>query len=166
MKKLFFTAFLLTLFFVDGNAQRKKDFNDSWDGNFDIMYMPEVKTIPNIVALKVTGVGKTREEATWKSKRNASAAVLFRGVPGSSVSSPLLGREVNKIHDEQLTFFNEFFAIKGEFNRFVNMPAEVAPQDIIKIKSIGYEVSAACQVNYAELRKYMEDKGFSKKFGL
>lgn len=166
MKRTLFTAFLFLLFSIESNAQRKKDFNDSWDGNFDIEYIREAKATQNIVPLKVSAVGKTREEATWRSKRNAVAAIMFRGVSGSAVTSPLLGRDVNKIHDEHKAFFDDFFSIKGDFNRFVNMPAEVAPQDIIKIKKIGFEVSAICEVNYSELRKYLEDKVIIKKFGI
>ncbi len=166
MKKNIFLFFITLFIFSECQAQRKKDYNDSWDGNFDIVFMPEVKTIPNVVTLKATAIGKTREEATGKSKRNAVAAILFKGVPGSAVSSPLLGSEVNYLHDKYKSFFDEFFAPKGDFNRFVNLPGSVDPQDIIAIKKIGFEVAAACQVNYLELRYYMEEKGIIKKLGL
>ncbi len=157
---------IFLLLFTEVTAQRKKDFNASWDGSYDIVNIPEVKNTPDIITLKATGIGKTREEATGRSKRNAVAAVLFKGVPGSAVSSPLLGDEVNNLLANYKPFFDEFFAPKGDFNRFVNMPGDVDPKDIIAIKKIGYEVAATCQVNYNELRKYLEDKKMIRKFGL
>lgn len=167
MKKNIFLFFIALFIFSESYAQRKKDFNDSWDGNFDIVFMNGIKVVPNIIPLKASAIGKTREEATGKSKRNAVAAVLLRGVPGSAVSSPLLGKDVYGLIEKYRQFFDEFFAPKGDFNKFVNSPGEVAPEDIFFInKKVGYEVSAACQVNYLELRRYMEDKGIIKAFGL
>lgn len=166
MKNILFIVSLCLFLVSEVNAQRKKDFNDSWDGNYDVVNIPEVKNMPNIVTLKATGIGKTREEAAGRSKRNAVAAILFKGVPGSAVNSPLLGGEVNNLLSNYRPFFDEFFAPKGDFNRFVNMPGDVDPKDIIAIKKIGYEVAATCQVNYAELRKYLEDKKMIRTFGL
>jgi hypothetical protein len=98
-----------------------------------------------------------------QAKKNAVHGVIFKGfagkpgVPGQkALASP-------SVEQEKEDFFKEFFADKGNYNRFVNESGDgtVAAEDRLKVGK-KYKIGVVVSVNVADLRKELENAGVIK----
>ena len=134
------------------------------------------------VLMKVYSYGYTVDNAIQRAKMDAVHAVLFKGVPGSNVSRPMVkkGRSAHK------DYFDNFFGlykVKGskrkmidplDINEIFNAPykqyvqisndGSVDPSDRLRIGN-KYKVGVVVSVNQRELRKKMETDHIIRSLG-
>jgi hypothetical protein len=113
-----------------------------------------------VVAMKATARNSSKEKALELAKKYAVAAVLFKGIPNSSVQKPLLS---SNISDQTKAHFTKFFN-EGVYLRFVQR-AIVDYNHTYKIKG-GYEVNADVAVQYELLKEYLKENNLKTKFGI
>lgn len=119
---------------------------------------------------RIWSFDKTVEAAVSKAKRDAVAACLFYGLPGSGNTNQTPA--ICKASDEETyeKFFQEFFEYPqkdgsgGAYLRFVNRTTDEAPSGKQRIQMKGgYKIAIDVQVMYNNLRSYMEEQGIAKK---
>ena len=163
MKKTFLIAVLLYTALLT-NAQTRRDLKAMYHSQ----YSYEVSCLgvgqDGTKAIKVWGYGKNAEVAAFNAKRDAVAAVIFRGVPGGNGAAPspaLVGMDG---YEKNPDFFDEFFKAGGMYLSFINLTNDGVPsgEDRIKMDK-GYKVAISASVNYEGLRKYLEEKGIAKR---
>lgn len=164
MKRIFFAIALFSVTFLTISAQSRRDLKAMYHSN----YSYEISCLgvgqDGTKAVKVWGYGKNAEVAAFNAKKDAVAAVIFRGVPGGNGAAPspaLVGMDGYEKNPE---FFDEFFKAGGMYLSFINLTNDGVPsgEDRIKMDK-GYKVAVCASVNYEGLRKYLEEKGIAKR---
>jgi hypothetical protein len=112
--------------------------------------------------VKANGFGKNPKDAQNEAIRNALSAVLFQGVPGSSVKRPLINQPGAR--QEYSEFFDPFFADNGKYLDYAVVMSSLST-DRIKVKS-GVQRAIQLKVNYLQLQKMLEQQSIIKKFGI
>lgn len=151
--------FLLVLVVLSGCNSVK--FDESVFGNYLVSSTRDItKSESGVVPIKVIVRHSSKEKAVELAKKHAVAAVLFKGIPNSSVQKPLLS---SKLDDQAKEKFSKFFE-DGTHLRFIQR-AEIDYNDTYKIKG-GYEVSTDIAVQYDLLKQYLVENGLKTKFGI
>ncbi|MDY0174059.1 MAG: hypothetical protein RBR62_02580 [Bacteroidales bacterium] len=156
-------AFLVGLTATPATAQRKKKQKEDFTvGNYEVQF---VRTgLEGTTLFKIFSYGKNYETALENAKPDAVKAVIFKGIPGSDSSRPMV-REYD-LSASQRQFFEEFFSNKYYLN-FVTISGDgsVDPQDVIRIKRNEYKVGVVVSVHKNDLRKYLEQAGLVRGLG-
>jgi len=164
MKNTNLILLLILGFSLISNAQSKKERKAIYDSQYNYEIQSLGVGQDGTKLLKIWGYGKKPDDAVYEAKRNAVAAVIFRGIPAGNGAAttpsilPIDGYEKN------MEFFDDFFKAGGMYLSFVNSTTDGMPggSDRIKMKK-GYKVALSASVNYNALRKYLEEKGLAKK---
>lgn len=110
--------------------------------------------------LSSTGSSKKATEAITNAEKNAFKVVLFKGLPGTDLSIPLVENQA-AAEVEHKAYFDRFFNENGYtafiMNRNTSFPTN-------KIKG-GYETSVIVKINLQALRKDLEQNKVIRKFG-
>lgn len=142
------------------NKDRRKSFK-SWD-NYEIV--TEKVGTAGTKFVKVWGFGKNVDAAVMQAKKNAVHACLFRGLPASSsaMATPPICPSPGSF-ENNLEFFEEFFAPGGAYLSYVNVTTDGMPagQDRLKVKK-GWKVGVYVQVMYDNLKARMQSEGLAK----
>ena len=169
---LMFTGMLcLSLFQLEAQSARKVN-----KGLYKSAASYEVQVLgvgqDGTKVFRIWAYDKTVEAAINKAKRDAVAACLFSGLPGSGHTNQTPA--ICKLSDEETheAFFQEFFAYPdkkgngGAYLRFVNRTTDEPPSGKYRVQMKGgYKIAIDVQVMYNNLRSYMEEKGIVKKLG-
>lgn len=158
---------LITLLLLTGlstTAQSKKELKAMYNSQYSYELICLGVGQDGTKAIKVWSYGKTAEIAAFNAKRDAVAAVIFKGVPGGNGAAPtppilgIDGYEKNEI------FFDEFFKGGGMYLSFVNLTNDGVPsgEDRIRMDK-GFKVAIYASVNFDALRKYLEEKGLVRR---
>lgn len=164
MKKLILLMFLAAGINLMVTGQSRKERKAMYDSkyNYEIESLGVGQDGTKLV--KIWGYGKKPDDAVFEAKRNAVAAVVFRGIPGGNGAAPtpaILGVDG---YEKNMDFFDDFFKEGGMYLSFVNSTTDGMPGGSDRIKmSKGYKVGLSASVNYNALRKYLEEKGIAKK---
>ncbi|MBU2650750.1 MAG: hypothetical protein KKA81_07435 [Bacteroidetes bacterium] len=164
MKKIIILTFLALGLpaFMSGQSRKERK------AMYDSKYNYEVQSLgvgqDGTKLLKIWGYGKKPDDALFEAKKNAVAAVIFKGIPagnGAAQTPAILGVDG---YEKNMDFFDEFFKAGGMYLSFVNSTTDGIPggSDRIKMKK-GYKVGLSASVNYNALRKYLEEQGIAKK---
>ncbi len=153
---------IVTCFSV--SAQTRKDIKSMYHS----AYSYEVSCLgvgqDGTKAIKVWGYGKNADVAAFNAKRDAVAAVIFRGVPGGNGAAPTPAILSIDGYEKNAVFFDEFFKAGGMYLNFINLSTDGVPSGEDRIKmSKGYKVAICASVNYNGLRAFLEEKGIAKK---
>lgn len=114
------------------------------------------------VYLRANGFGKNPLVAKEEAVRNAISALLFSGVPSTSVKRPLINQPGARQSFQE--FFDPFFATGGPYLDYAVVMSEVV-KDRIRVKS-GVQQAVILKVNYTGLQRMLESQGIIKKFGI
>lgn len=164
MKKIVLITILLfscaAILSAQSRKERKAMYNSQY--NYEIQSLGVGQDGTKLV--KIWGYAKKPHDAVYEAKRNAVAAVIFRGIPagnGAAETPPIVGIDGYEKNED---FFDDFFKAGGMYLSFVNSTTDGMPSgsDRIKMKK-GYKVALSASVNYDALRKYLEEKGIAKK---
>lgn len=146
------------------NAQTRKDLKAIYNSQYSYELMCLGVGQDGTKAIKVWGYGKTAEKAAFNAKKDAVAAVIFKGVPGGNGAAPtppILGPDGYEKHE---AFFDNFFNAGGMYLSFINITNDGAPSGTDRIKmNKGFKVAIYASVNFDSLRKYLEEQGIAKK---
>jgi hypothetical protein len=168
--KIINLLFSLTLFFGCGGSKAGYEGNgetsalirgNDLSANKEVIANANVRFEPGVVYLKSTGFGKRQEDAVEQAKMNAVDAILFKGVPGSSVASPIVDREASQKHQ---SFFKKFMEPGGEYVRYI-INSNYDPAERVSVKG-GVRIGLELEINYAQLQKRLEDADIIKPFGI
>lgn len=114
------------------------------------------------VYLRANGFGKKANDAEQEAIRNAVSAVLFQGVPSTSLKRPLINQPGARQAFRE--FFDPFFADEGPYLDYAVVMSE-SMKDRVKIKR-GIQRSIMLKVNYTQLQRMLEQQGIIKRFGI
>lgn len=117
----------------------------------------------NTVTLRSSGFGKQKIESLDAAEKYALETILFRGVPGSQYSSPLVGTNEGQVRQANKCYFKEFFE-NGRHKSFIVSSIPVSDYSWTKYRT--WTISADITVNVASLRKDLEENGVIRRFGL
>lgn len=146
-------AVLIACFSAKGIAQKKGEFTI---GNIEVQF---IRTgVEGTVLFKVFSYGKNYDKALENAKPNAVKAVIFKGIPGSDISIPLVNEY--ELSTSQRQFFEDFFK-SGNYLNYVSISGDgsVDPSDVLKVKRGQYKVGVVVSVQKTTLRKYLEELG-------
>ena len=164
MKNTLFIVVLALLTTTVLNGQSRKERKAMYDSkfNYEIQCLGVGQDGTKLV--KIWGYGKKADDALYEAKRNAVAAVIFRGVPGGGGAAPTPSILPIDGYEKNMDFFDDFFKAGGMYLSFVNSTTDGMPGGADRIKmDKGYKVALSASVNYDQLRKYLEEKGIAKK---
>jgi hypothetical protein len=164
MKNTLIILFLAFLTITAADAQSRKERKAMYDSqfNYEIQCLGVGQDGTKLV--KIWGYGKKADDALYEAKRNAVAAVIFRGVPGGNGAAPTPSILPIDGYEKNMDFFDDFFKAGGMYLSFVNSTTDGMPGGADRIKmDKGYKVALSASVNYNQLRKYLEEKGIAKK---
>jgi len=155
---------LLILTCIVSNAQKRSERRAMYNSQFNY----EVSCLgvgqDGTKAIKVWGYANKADDAAFEAKRNAVAAVIFRGVPGGNGAAPTPAILAIDGYEKNADFFDEFFKAGGMYLSFINLTTDGVPSGEDRIKmSHGFKVAISASVNYDGLRKYLEEKGIAKR---
>jgi hypothetical protein len=146
------------------NGQSRKDLKAIYHSQYSYEVMCLGVGQDGTKAIKVWSYGKTAEIAAHNAKRDAVAAVIFKGVPGGNGAAPtppILGVDG---YEKNQTFFDEFFKAGGMYLGFINLTADGVPSGADRIKTDkGFKVAIYASVNFDALRKYLEEQGIARR---
>ncbi|GAB4051828.1 hypothetical protein [Spirosoma litoris] len=156
------TVFLVSLVFVFGQCSTTAKFPEGIDGKFEVrdnnkhcLHTGALDT--GVQCLRVYANHNTRDKAFGLAKKYAVAAVMMRGISGSSVEKPLLTQQ----EQEKCAGFVQQFFDSGDYLKYIDQ-AEVEPNEVYKIQG-GYRVAIDARVNYQRLGKYLTENGCKRK---
>ncbi|TRX46487.1 hypothetical protein FNH22_30735 [Fulvivirga sp. M361] len=172
MKNVFITLITLLPLVFSGVSYAQKNKISSL--SYEVKAIPGKSGVKGTVLFKVFSYGKNASEAIERGKRDAVHAVIFRGIPASNYSRPLID-DPDLMFDEA-KYFKSFFGVKDlnswqrekkaapSYLNYVSYMDHVTinPEDITdlgKTKKIGVPV----QVNVELLRSKLAKDGFIKK---
>jgi hypothetical protein len=146
------------------DAQSRKERKAMYDSNYNY----EIESLgvgqDGTKLVKIWGYGKKADDAVFEAKKNAVAAVIFRGIPGGRGAAATPAILSVDGYEKNMDFFDDFFKAGGMYLSFVNSTTDGMPGGSDRIKmSKGYKVALSASVAYDQLRKYLEEKGIAKK---
>lgn len=128
----------------------------------EVVAVTTAKSESGYVYLRATGFGKNTKESQNEAIRNALSAVMFKGIPNSSVKRPLVNQPgARQLHRD---FFDGFFADNGQYLDYVVVLSTLSPERI-RVKS-GVQKTIQLKLQYGMLQKMLEQQGIIKKFGI
>lgn len=146
------------------NKVRKMEYNSKY--NYEVATV--AVGVDGTKLVKVWGYGPTVEEAIRHAKELGVACAIFRGFPpaggGAAGPTPAIVTDDQVVAKNQ-EYFDNFFAIGGQYLQYVNMSTDGAPsgEDRIKVNKKTYKVGVVLSIAFDELRKEMEKQGIARR---
>ena len=112
------------------------------------------------ILVSSAGYGSSRSESINSSELNAFNSIIFKGVPGSQYSLPLVEDE-KKAKSEHSEFFNTFFT-NGGYKAFL---METTPITEFNYHKGLANIKCLIKINVASLRREFETNNIIRKFG-
>ena len=120
------------------------------------------KSTNGVLYVKSFVLCSKRNDVYKTAKSNALEKVLFTGIPGSSVSYPMISKlDTRSRHPK---YFDDLLMDEIRMNQFVEATS-YNPQDFVKKGDLFY-VGVKCMVKYKALRRDLEQNGIIEKFGI
>ncbi len=143
----------------------KKANEDTMEWRYDIEGMG-TGTVGKFL-VKVWCFSKKPNVAALQAYKNAVHGVIFKGVPAKGRTpgkKPLV--ESISVEKKYADFFKKFFADGGEYMQYAMSASHgiIGEGDVMKIGK-EYKVGVLVEVNYASLKKALEEVGIVKKLG-
>lgn len=145
--KRFILSILLTLFCIHIHAQ----------------YNCVVKSSDReTVTFRVVGYGSNTKKATRDAEISAIKTICFIGADGTTYAIPLVSSGESKAVSDNSVFFNSFYS--EQYRIFIESSIAVSDlgKDASKRKCQTFDV----KIRAEKLRKYLEQNGVIRKFGL
>lgn len=114
------------------------------------------------ITIRSTGFGKTADEAINSAERYAIELLLFRGLPGSQQTTPLVGIDETTAKSRYKQYFEELL-VDGRHKTFVLSSIPVS--DFAKHDYAQRNITMDIRINLTALRSDLETHGIIRKFG-
>ena len=156
MKKVLL-AILAVMIFLPAFANKKTD-KETLVWRYEVQDLGKVAKDGKSDIFKIWTYAKKDNKALDQAGKNAVHAVIFKQIGYKPALAGTSNLEVEKADE-----LKEFFKDGGEYRRFVQFVnnGAVAAADKIKLKN-EWKIGVTVQVNRADLRKYLEEKGWLK----
>ncbi len=125
----------------------------------DVTYKSYNNQIMNVESI---GYGSKESDALENAKKNAIDVILFRGVPNSSLNTPLVGTTESVAKQKHESYFEEFYKNR-RYSSFITQAISQTPFKKLENGSKG--LKATVKVNIQALRTDLENNGVIRKFG-
>lgn len=114
------------------------------------------------VTFRVVGYGSNTKKATVDAEISAIKTICYIGADGTTYSTPMIYVGENKAVDDNPEFFNSFYS--EYYRNFIESSIAVSnlSKDGSKRKCQTFDV----KIRAEKLRKYLEQNGIIRKFGL
>jgi len=161
-KKIGFVAFLLFAYITLSKNLFAQSKTAMAIYNGQVAHAATSQVNDGQVTVNATGFSKSIADAKLNALQSAFYNVLFRGIPGSQYSAPLITDEASKINDPAVQELLD----KG-FNSFVTNSVIVEEdKKTRKVDGVkGYQCTLQITINVEGLRKHLEQKNVIRKFG-
>jgi hypothetical protein len=116
-----------------------------------------------IIVLDASGYGKKKQVAFEDATIKAFKVLLKSGIPGSSQYLPLLGGNANQVYQGRRAYFDQFFAGKTYLQFLVDQRRGDFRR---RARKTDPNVKVRLAINIPALRRYLEEAGVLRKFGL
>lgn len=114
------------------------------------------------LTLRSTGYGDTRREAVDAAERHAVEQVLFRGLPGSQQTGPLVAIDEDAARRNNSRYF-EILLDQGRYRTFILSSVPVS--DYGRAGRTQRNITMEVCINLLALRSDLEAQGVIRKFG-
>lgn len=111
------------------------------------------------ITLNSIAYASNKSDAIFYAEKNAFENLFFKGIPGSQQNVPMIPNEGKSVAENQ-SFFNNFFN-NGEYRKFVSESVIIDENK----NSSGIYISQELVIDVKALRKYLENKNVTRKFG-
>ncbi len=176
LKPILFAALLVGSSFAYLSCRRPPE---STSLNYEVKAMEQGKQ--GTILFKVFSYGNTTRQGIDRAKMDAMHAILFKGIPGSNSTRPLVDLSVLEANKK---YFVDFFGGATEINQYslgyikikegshegpyrlyVSESGDGSVEDRLKVNNM-VKVGIPVTVNLDLLRRRLEDDGIIRKFGL
>lgn len=150
---------LFVTFLLAATAYTQKPDPGEYNAQVQFISAPQ----PGVIIVSCTG----DEKKQFKSKEDANAAafytLLFRGIPGSQYELPMIADENAEKNNPVVVKL-----LKGGYSSFITQTSLLNQHNTSKSTDGKKGVSATYQItiNCDALRKYLEQNGVIRKFGI
>ncbi len=151
--------FLLITIFFSANIYAQDDLEGQYNGMVVYNGAPNTGTI----SITTTGLGRTKELSIKNGIRNGFYALLFRGIPGSQYELPMIPDENENKKNAVVKSL-----LDGGYNSFL-INAKTTANDSKKKRADGMKgtmTENTIIINCDALRRYLEQNGVIRKFGI
>jgi hypothetical protein len=136
------------------NTQAQKPYEYDTQVNF------LQKESQGTITVRSVGKAKKLNDAMVRAEQNVFDVLLFRGIPDTDVSTPLVTNE-GEAKANNKAYFNQFFDGYG-YKKFMMSSIESSPASKKKgVRTVTLDI----KVNLQSLRKELENEGVIRKFG-
>lgn len=129
---------------------------------FKLVSIGTVQETEGIIVVETGGYGSNKNDATLDAEQKAFETILFRGMPGTDLSEPLVANEKDA-KAKYAAYFKKLFAAE-RMNSFVS-GTEVTSAFVKKTKG-SKNITVQTSINYKALRRDLEQNNVIRKFGL
>ncbi|PHR72548.1 MAG: hypothetical protein COA67_04690 [Lutibacter sp.] len=112
------------------------------------------------IELRSVGFGAKKEDALYDSEKKVFEILFFRGIPNTSIETPLIGSNEPELLNKYKSYFDSFF--KYKYKSFIMSTSLASPMQ--KDKGIFTSVNDVT-INILSLKKDLEEHGIIRKFG-
>ncbi|WNJ17552.1 hypothetical protein [Pontibacter sp. G13] len=116
---------------------------------------------PKLVKVRSIGYGATKDEAESDAIRRAFDAIMFEGIPQYTALSTALVPNESAFNDKAPNFMRDFMK-KARFERYLSY--ESNPE--FSGNKGSFRANKVLTINYENLRKYLQQQGLIRSFGL
>ena len=158
---LIFATLLCTSATVNAQWKKNKANEDTKIWRYDLECEGVAKQGSKLV--KVWSYSKNPKHAISRGMKNAVHGIVFKGYAGGVQGCTSQNALVKSAETEQeyKNFFDAFFADGGEYLKYVSSATDgsIAPGDRLKVSKREYKIGIIVNVQFAQLRKRLEDEG-------
>ena len=155
------TIFIFCFFaLITNSINAQNTSSDYLSTNYEVQF---VRTgLQGTELFKVYSYGKNDDQAINNAKSDAVKAILFKGIPGSGYTSPMITDF--SLLESKKDFFNTFFET-DQFQQYVSVSGDGTVEEKYKVGK-RVKVAVIVSVQKDNLRKFLESAGIIRKFGL
>lgn len=114
------------------------------------------------ITIRSTGYGQNKGTAINAAEQNAIEQLLFRGVPGSQQTMPMVTIDESAAKKQYEHYFNELFD-GGRHKSFILSSIPVS--NFVKHDHAKRDITIDVRINLPALRSDLESRGVIRKFG-
>ena len=130
--------------------------------SYEVIAIHSTKHADGTLYVRTSGLDKSKDLARDQALRNAIRAVMFKGIPNSSVKRPLISNP--SAEQTFRDYFEAFFKEGGKYKMFIIETSVDEERRVGRKKQ--WRVFVRAKVYYTQLQKELEDARIIKKFGI
>lgn len=160
MKKILLLVSAALVLVAVGSCSKRANVSMAYD------YPSEVLSVERdgSVTMRVWGEGRNRPDAIEQAHKEAVYDVIFKGVSAEGMKASLTRALVleNNAEAKYRLFFNEFFADRGPYTKFVSREDTRAGSNLRQRSDTQVRFAVTVRVLRSELERYLIDEGILK----